>query len=196
VGDAGENFGRRQSNPYGLDQPAQPVHSAQPVQPAQSYPTQNYPAQDRSTQIPAPDRRSAYERPIGRTEEPTRSNPYALNETVSPISGENGGLGGNESVRNRTAPFADNVQTEQTTRGSSGISAQTPADYEEPSAQPTTDGRSARRHEYMNLFSKENPNIFGQSGNRLGKNDGARSRKKNASDKHAVHTVHKKRGGR
>ncbi len=37
----------------------------------------------------------------------------------------------------------------------------------EPAQQPTLDGGSGgRRHEYMDLFSPQNPRIFGQSGNR------------------------------
>jgi hypothetical protein len=66
-----------------------------------------------------------------------------------------------------------------------------------PKSAPRVTAADARKKQtkLTRIFGDDAARILKEA-DRLGKNDGARSRKKNASDKHAVHTVHKKRGGR
>ena len=150
AGDSGEGFGRRAGNPYGLDVPSSPTDSGRdvgvggrtetPFTARRSEPT------DFGTPIARPSAFGSEELPISRTdrmgEGVGRRVPSA--DTTPPIE---------PSTPSRVSPFAEPAPS----RVSPFAEPETPA---EP-----TEGR-ARRHEYMDTFSLENPRIFGATGNR------------------------------
>ncbi len=138
VGESGEGFGRRSANPYGLDVPSTPAESGRGMGAA-------------GTEAPFTARRGEstdFDAPTAR--------PSAFGAEEPPVSR----IERTDEGFTRRVPSADTTsQAEPSTP--SRVSPFTPPEApKEP-----TEGR-ARRHEYMDTFSLENPRIFGATGNR------------------------------
>ena len=139
VGDSGENFGRKTPNPYGLDEPKETSY--------------NYGrTPERSADYSQPSRTPTYP-----TEQPSRVD--------ASVEGRSAG----QSFGGFPSPRIDAPLGEQS-RMSESFGQREP----EPRVDETvreapaleTDVDAGRRHRYMDTFSMQNPNIFGQSGNR------------------------------
>ncbi len=139
VGDSGDNFGRKTPNPYGLDEPKETSY--------------NYGrTPERSADYSQPSRTPTYP-----AEQPSRVD--------TPVEGRSAGqsFGGFPSPR-MDAPLGEQSRMSE----SFGQREPEPRVDETVREAPAleTDVDAGRRHRYMDTFSMQNPNIFGQSGNR------------------------------
>ncbi len=174
VGDSAESFGGRPvSNPYGLDIPQTPARGAfdssarlssrdvdnlsrdsrasflnEPAQPQSRNTFLNEPAQNELSD------RSSFRRGMDMEEQ---SNTFADRATPVPEG-------------RYTEPVVPTepeiIQQSRYTEPAIPAVPATPVESTEPTVTAREEG--GRRHEYMNLFTMDNPNVFGASGNRLG----------------------------
>ena len=158
VGETGANFGRTpSSNPYGLDVPNAGVQGRDSYS-AQNAPTGNMP--------------SAFDANVGG---------YGTQERRMPpndgVIGRGVDVSRGEPTRSESIydgyGLGRGVNVETDVRRTSGLDAarNIPVTPAEPPVSETTSTPSGRRHEYMDTFSLNNPNIFGQAGNRVGSRD-------------------------
>ena len=172
VGDSGENFGRRAANdPYSLND-GRGEASMQDAYRGQTYQQPGY--QQPGYQQPG------YQQPNQTAGRTSAASNYAEGRNADAGNGRGAYPRGDENLSHRNSDRSLNSfgDTASDRRASSSFGAPDRGNVtdersfgsrrDESAAEntPQSSSDSGRRHQYMDTFSMQNPNIFGQSGNR------------------------------